>query len=71
MLIERDLPGRNPKDGWSGHYNVITGYDDDREVYIVQDTYPGIPNAINSYERVNGIGAFNYIYIIIYTRARK
>jgi hypothetical protein len=67
VLIERGYLEEIPKDGWMGHYNVITGYDDDREVYIVQDTYPGIPNAINSYERIERHWrAFNYIYIIIY-----
>jgi hypothetical protein len=67
VLIERGYLEEIPEYGWMGHYNVVTGYDDNREVYTVQDTNPGIPNTTNSYERVERHWrAFNYIYIIVY-----
>jgi tetratricopeptide (TPR) repeat protein len=67
VLIERGYLEEIPEFGWMGHYNVITGYDEDREVFTVQDTYPGVPNTTNSYERVGRHWrAFNYVYIIVY-----
>ncbi|MFU8827655.1 MAG: C39 family peptidase, partial [Brevefilum sp.] len=38
VIIERGYLEEIPEFGWMGHYNVITGYDDDREVFIVQDS---------------------------------
>ncbi|MFA7407177.1 MAG: C39 family peptidase [Anaerolineaceae bacterium] len=67
VLIERGYYEEITEFGWMGHYNVITGYDDNREVFTVQDTYPGIPNATYSFERIERHWqAFNYIYIITY-----
>ncbi|NLN70437.1 MAG: hypothetical protein GX142_06615 [Chloroflexi bacterium] len=72
VLIERGYLEEIAEYGWMGHYNVVTGYDDAREVFIVQDTYPGIPNAPNSYERIERHWrAFNYVYIIIYPPERE
>ncbi len=72
VLIERGYLEEIPEHGWMGHYNVITAYDDEREIFVVQDTYPGEPNTINSYERVERHWrAFNYVYIIIYPPDRE
>lgn len=72
VLIERGYLEEIPEHGWMGHYNVITAYDDNKEIFIVQDTYPGVPNTTNSYERIaRHWRAFNYIYIIIYPPDRE
>jgi len=67
VLIERGYLEEIEQYGWMGHYNVITGYDEDREIFIVQDSYIGSPDTINSFERIERHWrAFNYVYVIIY-----
>jgi len=59
----RDLTGVV---SWMGHYQVITGYDDEEQTFITQDSYVG-PDHIVSYEdMVNNWRAFNFTYLIIY-----
>lgn len=68
VLIEkgfrtRDLNGRI---SWMGHYNVVTGYDDDKQVFIVQDSYIKENNEV-SYDLLEEEWlSFNYTYILIY-----
>ena len=72
VLIERGYYEEITEFGWMGHYNVITGYDQDREIFTVQDSYPGVPNTTNSFERIERHWrAFNYVYIIVYPTERQ
>jgi tetratricopeptide (TPR) repeat protein len=72
VLIERGYYEEIPEFGWMGHYNVITGYDQDREIFTIQDSYPGVPNTTNSFERIERHWrAFNYVYIIVYPTERE
>jgi hypothetical protein len=72
VVIERGYLEEIPEFGWMGHYNVITAYDDDRQVFIVQDSYPGVPNTTNSYERIERHWRpFNYVFIIVYPPDRE
>ncbi len=58
--------------GWLGHYQFVNGYDDNQEVFIVQDTY--VDNGQNfriSYEEfIEGWRPFNYLFLIVYPRDR-
>jgi hypothetical protein len=63
----------NGKYSWLGHYQFVTGYDDTRNVLIVQDTY--IKNGNNhafAYEDFqNGWRAFNYLFMVVYPADRE
>ena len=51
---------------WMGHYNVITGYDDEAEEWIVQDSYY-TPNYKVSYEVfAEEWKGFNYQFMLVY-----
>jgi hypothetical protein len=66
----RDYTGRM---GWLGHYQFVTGYDDNNGVLIVQDTY--IPQGENHefpYEEfIEGWRSFNYVFIVVYPLDRQ
>ena len=51
---------------WMGHYQVITGYDDEAQEFTTQDSYMR-PDYIVPYEKMlRNWRAFNYTYLIIY-----
>jgi len=55
--------------GWAGHYLLLTGYDDETQSFIAQDTNPGTggPDRIVSYEVLDsGWRQFNRVYMYIY-----
>jgi tetratricopeptide (TPR) repeat protein len=55
--------------GWAGHYLLLTGYDDERQNFIVQDTNPGTggPDRTISYDELDeGWREFNRVYMYIY-----
>lgn len=62
-------------EGWYGHYEIITGYDDSREMITVYDSYLGSasrPALTRSYEIFNrDWQAFNRNYIVIYESFRE
>jgi tetratricopeptide (TPR) repeat protein len=68
VLIEkgfrtRDLNGRI---SWMGHYNVITGYDDSKGIFIVQDSYINEDNEV-AYDLLDEEWlSFNYVYVMVY-----
>ena len=51
---------------WMGHYQVVTGYDDARQVIIAQDSYftPDFEVAFEDF--IHGWRSFNYAYLVIY-----
>jgi hypothetical protein len=51
---------------WMGHYQLVTGYDDEQQILIVQDTYVGADHEM-SYADINqGWRAFDYLYLVPY-----
>ena len=65
VMVEKGFEGAG-FDGWMGHYEVITGYDDARQQVTPQDSYimPDLPvdyADLETYWR-----HFNYTYIVIY-----
>ncbi|MEI6289520.1 MAG: C39 family peptidase [Chloroflexota bacterium] len=62
---ERDYMG---KIAWMGHYLFVTGYDDAKDGFIVQDAWlvPG-KNLVSKYDEfANGWRNFNYLFMIVY-----
>ena len=56
---------------WMGHYQVATGYDDNRQVIIAQDSFIR-PNYEESYEKLLGEWkGFNHTYTILYSPDRE
>jgi tetratricopeptide (TPR) repeat protein len=56
---------------WMGHYQLATGYDDAREVLIVQDTYVGENHEMSYADILKGWRAFNYLYLVAYPPERE
>lgn len=70
VIVEKGFEGEG-FDGWMGHYQVVSGYDDAREVFTVQDSYKGPNLAIPYDQMVRDWRAFNYTYIIVYPNERR
>lgn len=51
---------------WMGHYQVLTGYDDNKQQFIAQDSYftPDYPVAYDTF--IGEWRAFNFIFVIIH-----
>jgi hypothetical protein len=53
-------------DHWTGHYLLLTGYDDTREVFVSQDAYLG-PDILKNYSDLDeDWQAFNRVYMVIF-----
>lgn len=53
-------------DHWTGHYLLLTGFDDLRGVFISQDTMKGPDTLVNYVDLDRHWQAFNRVYMIIY-----
>lgn len=71
VLIERGFKEEVPNEYWMGHYAVITAYDDNKEQFLIQDSYvmEDYPNDYDFIER--HWRAFNYVYVIVYPPDRE
>jgi hypothetical protein len=70
VLIEKGFEGPG-FEGWMGHYEVVTGYDDSRQQITVQDSYI-MPDLQVSYADLQLYWRhFNYTFIIIYPPDRE
>jgi hypothetical protein len=58
-------------DGWMGHYELITGYDDSRSRVIAQDSYISSDLPVGYDELESNWRAFNYTYLVIYPPDRE
>lgn len=69
VLVEKGFQcqaGEARCNGWFGHYSVFTGYDDAKQIFIVQDTFRG-PNLKLTYEETErNWRAFNFLYIVAF-----
>jgi len=53
-------------DLWAAHYVLLTGYDDVKKEFIVQDAFHG-PNLAVSYDKLEqNWKPFNFLYLIVY-----
>ncbi len=71
VIIEKGFEEEVEQDAWMGHYGVITAYDEDKETFLIQDSYVA-EDYSNSYEKVERHWrSFNYVYIVIYPPDRE
>lgn len=71
VIIERDMGDVRPNEDWTGHYGVITGYDDSRERFILQDSYIASDYPLPYQDHYRYWRAFNHVYVVIYPPARE
>lgn len=65
VIVEKGFEGEG-FDGWMGHYELLTAYDDEKQQVLAQDSYI-MPNLPVSYdELMNYWQNFNYTFIVIY-----
>jgi hypothetical protein len=70
VVVERGFEGVG-FDGWMGHYQVVSGYDDAKGIFIVQDSYKGPDQRIAYEDMLRDWRAFNYTYLVIYPQDRR
>jgi len=69
VLIEKGTFIREASTGkvsWMGHYNVITGYDDATQEYIVQDSYYSADYRIPYVLLEREWRSFNNVFLVVY-----
>ncbi|MGZ6315873.1 MAG: C39 family peptidase, partial [Anaerolineales bacterium] len=68
-IYEDDTTGRT---SWMGHYQFVTGYDDIKKYFLVQDTYLKGPNYHVSYnDFMDGWRAFDRVFMVVYPAERE
>jgi tetratricopeptide (TPR) repeat protein len=71
VIVEKGLVIEENSTGWTGHYNLITGYDDTAQTWVAQDSWKG-GNQVVSYADMNADWqSFNYLYILVYPAEDK
>jgi len=63
-LVEKQY-ARYDDDFWDGHYLLITGYDDTRQVFITQDAFLGPNRAVAYTDLEKNWEPFNHVFIIV------
>ena len=76
VLVEKGFEPENiSSEGWMGHFNLVVGYDDAREVFFTHDSYliryvednDGIPGLEVTYEDLLlNWRSFNYVFVVVY-----
>ena len=76
VMVEKGFEGVN-FEGWMGHYNLVIGYDDAREVFFTQDSYNliHVDNWQNSTgfevtytDMLSNWRAFNDVFLVVYPK---
>ncbi|MDX9863488.1 MAG: C39 family peptidase [Anaerolineaceae bacterium] len=67
-VYERDFHGVIT---WMGHYQVMTGYNDQADYFLAQDSYTTANLQVSSEELIKGWRSFNYMYIVAYPPERE
>jgi len=57
--------------GWMGHYQVVSGYDDASQSFIIQDSYKGPDISIPYDAFLKDWRAFNNTYLVVYPKERR
>ena len=59
--------------GWLGHYQFVTGYDEAKDILIVQDTYvkDGKDHKFPYADFIEGWRSFNYLFLVVYPQERQ
>ena len=70
VIVEKGFEGAD-FDGWMGHYELITGYDNGARLFTAQDSFMG-PDLEISYDTLeSNWRAFNFTYLIVYPPERE
>lgn len=76
VMVEKGFEPENlKKEGWMGHFNLVIGYDDAKQVFITQDSYllvheenkytlPGFTVTYKDMEK--NWRAFNFVFLVVY-----
>ncbi len=56
---------------WMGHYQVITGYDDETEIFLIQDLFLGENTKVSYADTLSEWRAFNYTYLVIFPSEKE
>lgn len=68
-IYETDTSGRT---SWMGHYLFVTGYDENAQTLLTQDSYLNGPNYRVKYQDfIQGWGSFNRVFYIVYPASRE
>lgn len=70
VVVEKGFEGVG-FDGWMGHYQVVSGFDDIQAVFVVQDSYKGSNLQIPYLDFEEHWRAFNYTYLVIYPSEKR
>jgi tetratricopeptide (TPR) repeat protein len=70
VMIEKGFEGAG-FDGWMGHYEVITGYDDGRSRFTAQDSYIMADLPVSYHDVEVYWRAFNYTFLVVYPPERE
>jgi tetratricopeptide (TPR) repeat protein len=70
VLIEKGLDPHD--DAWLGHYQILSGYSDTKQQFLVYDSYEGPAEAWGvSYDVIAQFWRhFNYVYVVIFPAER-
>jgi tetratricopeptide (TPR) repeat protein len=73
VLVERGVYERdfNGVVTWMGHYQVLTGYNDQGDYFLAQDSYRTPNLQVPTEELYNGWRAFDFTYLVIYPPERE
>jgi hypothetical protein len=68
VMIEKGywIVSDGPDNGWAGHYALVTGYDDSRQAFLIQDTFIGPDQWVDYAVVEEGWQAFNQVYVVVY-----
>lgn len=53
-------------DLWSSHFVLLTGYEEEKAVFIAQDVYYGPNTKLDESKLLNDWKAFNYVYLVLF-----
>lgn len=71
VIVESGFDPPNDDQGWMGHYQLVSGYDDGQRIFYTQDSFEG-PNYIYEYDYFDSFWRhFNRLYIVLYTPDRE
>ncbi len=71
VIIERDMRDVRPNENWTGHYGVVTGYDDARSLMILQDSFIMADYPLQYDDLTRFWRAFNYVFVVIFPPDRE
>lgn len=73
VVIEESFKIEKPAwpgdDLWAGHYLLLTGYDESKQLFTVQDTYYGPDEQLSFNDLAINWQAFNRLYLVIFPKS--